>query len=313
MRIDPSDLDAEIAYRLITEDSELVHKVRDNVIVGINPASDPDGRDRVEGRWIRTGLQTVGVHVAAYDHARPLVIDPLILYSTYLGGNSNDWGMRIALDPAGNIYVAGGTTSTNFPGVTPRTSTGNAAFVTKLTASGQIIYSTYFLETDERGATGIAVDTLGNAYVTGGTSLWRATGSSDVFVAKLDPFGRVTRPAGYFFTFGGQSVDWGNRVAVDGAGNAYVTGVTDSANFPTTPGAFRRTFAGNSDGFVAKVNASGTGFVYSTLLGGRGLDSPNDIVPWQDAPASPGTVYPAAARSVVVLWAYHAIAGRQAG
>ena len=236
-----------------------------------------DGRDRIEGRWIRTGLQTVGVRVASYDRARPLVIDPLILYSSYLGGNSNDWGMDIALDAAGNIYVAGGTTSTNFPGATPRTSTVDAAFVTKLTAAGQIVYSTYLLDTDERGATGIAVDAVGNAYVTGGTSLWRATGASDVFVAKLDPFGRVTRPAGYFFTFGGQSVDWGNRVAVDGAGNAYVTGVTDSSNFPTTPGAFRRTWAGDSDGFVAKVNASGTGFVYSTLLGGRGLDSLNDI------------------------------------
>jgi len=236
-----------------------------------------DGRDRIEGHWIRTGPQTVGVRVASYDRARPLVIDPVIAYSTYLGGNSNDWVMDIALDAAGNVYVTGGTTSPNFPGATPVALTDNAAFVTKLTASGRIIYSTYLLETDERGATGIAVDTLGNAYVTGGTSLWRTTGWFDVFVAKLDAFGRVARPGGYFFTFGGQQVDYGNRVAVDGAGNAYVTGVTSSWNFPTTPGAFKRTFAGDSDGFVTKVNASGTGFVYSTLLGGRGLDSANDI------------------------------------
>jgi hypothetical protein len=236
-----------------------------------------DGRDRIAGHWIRTGSQTVGVRIASYDRARPLVIDPLIVYSSYLGGSSNDWGMDIALDAAGYIYVTGGTTSPNFPGATPHTLTDKAAFVTKLTASGHIVYSTYLLDTDERGATGIAVDAVGNAYVTGGTSLWRATGSSDVFVAKLDAFGRVARPGGYFFTFGGTSVDWGNRVAVDGAGNAYVTGVTDGGNFPTTPGAFRRTFSGDSDGFVAKVNASGTGFVYSTLLGGRGLDSANDI------------------------------------
>lgn len=236
------------------------------------------GRDRIAGQWIRTGSQTVGVRIASsYDRARPLVIDPLISYSSYLGGNSNDWGMDIALDAAGYIYVTGGTTSPNFPGATPVALTDNAAFVTKLTASGHIVYSTYLLDTDERGATGIAVDPVGNAYVTGGTSLWRATGSSDVFVAKLDAFGRVARPGGYFFTFGGTSIDWGNRVAVDGAGNAYVTGVTDGGNFPTTPGAFRRTFSGDSDGFVAKVNASGTGFVYSTLLGGRGLDSANDI------------------------------------
>src|SRR5262249_27809576 len=136
----------------------------------------------------------------------------------------------------------------------------------------------YLLETDERGATGIAVDTLGNAYVTGGTSLWRATGWGDAFVAKLDPFGRAVPPAGYFVTLGGQfGLSWGNRIAVDSGGSAYVVGVTESSSFPTTTGAFRRTPAGNADGFVAKLNATATGFVYSTLLGGSADDSLNDV------------------------------------
>src|SRR4030095_7021017 len=78
------------------------------------------GRDRIAGDWIRTGSQTVGVRIASsYDRARPLVIDPLISYSTYLGGNSNDWGMDIALDAAGNIYVTGGTTLPNFHRAAP--------------------------------------------------------------------------------------------------------------------------------------------------------------------------------------------------
>ena len=234
-------------------------------------------RDRVEGHWVRIGPQTFGVRVAEYDRTRALIIDPLIAYSSYLGGSSDDWGMDITVDAAGYIYVAGGTTSTNFPGASPRTSTSTAAFVTKLTASGQLVYSTYLLDTDGRGATGIAVDAVGNAYVTGGTSNWRATASNDVFVAKLDAFGRVARPGGYFITFGSNVVDYGNRIAVDGAGNAYVAGVTNGSGFPTTTGAFRRTWTGGADGFLSKVNSAGTAFVYSTLLGGRDDDSPNDI------------------------------------
>ena len=200
-------------------------------------------RERIAGHWVRTGAG-VGVRVGPYDRERPLVIDPLLTYSSYLGGSGDDWGMDIALDTAGNTYVAGGTTSPNFPGATPRATTSDAAFVTKLNAAGQLLYSTYLLETDERGATGIAVDPMGNAYVTGRTSHWRATASNDVFVAKLDAFGRVLRPSGYFVTFGGNLIDWGNRIAVDDAGNAYVAGVTEGGTFPTTPGAFRRVPAG---------------------------------------------------------------------
>jgi hypothetical protein len=236
-----------------------------------------DVREPVAGRWFPIGSQRVGIRLASYDRARPLVIDPLLTYSSYLGGRGDDWGMDIAVDAAGNTYVAGGTTSPDFPGAPTRSSTADAAFVSKLSASGVLLYSTYLLQTDERGATGIAVDALGNAYVTGRTSLWRATAGNDVFVAKLDAFGRVARPSGYFFTFGGTGIDWGNRIAVDGAGNAFVTGVTSGGTFPTTTGAFRRIQAGGNDAFVTKVNAAGTGFVWSTLLGGSGDDSANDI------------------------------------
>jgi hypothetical protein len=239
---------------------------------------ESDGeRDRIAGRWVITGPQKVGVRVSAYDQARPLIIDPLISYSSYLGGRGDDRGWDIALDTAGNIFVAGSTTSPSFPGAPQRDATSDVAFVTKLNAGGQLLYSTFILETSERGATGVAVDAVGNAYVTGQTSLWRATAPNDVFVAKLDAFGRIVRPFGYFFTFGGDQIEWGNRIAVDGNGNAYVAGVTDGGSFPTTPGALRRVPAGEKDAFVAKVNTAGTGLVYSTLLGGGGDDSANDI------------------------------------
>ena len=264
------DIDDDGALVLQTASGEIrqaapvVYQERDN------------SRERIAGHWVRTGSE-VGVRIGAYDRERPLVIDPLLTYSSYLGGRGDDWGMDIALDAAGNTYVAGGTASPNFPGAAPRATTSDAAFVTKLNAAGQLLYSTYLLETDDRGATGIAVDTMGNAYVTGRTSNWRATASNDVFVAKLDAFGRVMRPSGYFVTFGGNRIDWGNRIAVDGAGNVYVTGVTEGGSFPTTPGAFRRVPAGEKDAFVTKLNAAGTSFVYSTLLGGGGDDSANDI------------------------------------
>jgi hypothetical protein len=248
-------------------------------------------RERVAGRWTVEGRK-VGVQLGDYDRERTLVIDPLISYSSYLGGTGDDGGMDIAVDTAGNTYVAGGTTSPNFPGTVQRGSTANAAFVTKFNVNGQLLYSTYLLETDERGATGVAVDAMGNAYVTGRTSLYRATASNDVFVAKLDAFGRAIRPAGYFITFGGDRIDYGNRIAVDGAGNVYVTGTTQGGTFPTTSGAFRRTPAGEHDAFVTKINAAGTAFVYSTLLGGSADESANDL-----ALDAFGNVYPRAARN----------------
>jgi hypothetical protein len=263
--------DRDGALVLHTQDGQLRHSAP------LVYQEDARERTRVAGKWVFTGAHEVGVRMSPYDRARPLVIDPLISYSSYLGGRGDDLGWDVALDAGGNVYVTGATTSPTFPGATPRGTTSSAAFVTKLNAAGQLLYSTFLLDTDERGATGIAVDSAGNAYVTGQTSLYRATGSNDVFVAKLDAFGRTLRPAGYFVTFGGSRIDTGQRIAVDGSGNAFVAGVTASGNFPITSGAFRRVPAGGRDAFVTKINAAGTSIAYSTLLGGSGDDSANDI------------------------------------
>src|SRR5437667_1507653 len=197
-------------------------------------------RREIDGGYVRQGANRVCIQLAAYDTARPLIIDPLVLsYSTYLGGGAGDWGNGIAVDAAGNAYVTGYTASSDFPTTAgtfqPNFGGGAGAFVTKLNPTGTaLVYSTYLFG-NGGGGNGIAVDADGNAYVAGGG-----------FVAMLDPTGAVLV---YSKFFDGS----GNGIAVDVDRNGYVTGQTDSPNFPTTIGAFQTTFAGG-DAFVMKVD-----------------------------------------------------------
>src|SRR5206468_4241497 len=134
------------------------------------PRNDERLTNNVERNSI--GIQ-VGFQVAAYDVTKPLIIDPVLSYSTYLGGNGRDGGFDIAVDAAGNAYVAGFTSSPNFPTASPFQANGDGfgdAFVTKLNAAGSaLLYSTYLGGSGEDGGLGIAVDAAGNAYVTGFT------------------------------------------------------------------------------------------------------------------------------------------------
>ena len=177
-----------------------------------------DGRRwTLDAKFVLTGKHRVGFRVAAYDRSQPLVIDPALVYSTYLGGSGEDFGYGIAIDGSGNAYVTGQTQSTNFP-------TTAGAFQT----------------------------TLGGA------------GATNAFIAKLNADGSALVYSTYL---GGNYFDEGSAIAVDGSGNAYVTGWADSANFPTTPGAFQTTFPGYTQFFAAKLNASGSTLIYSTFLG----------------------------------------------
>jgi len=249
-------------------------------------------RTEVEGGYVLKGAKRVGFELAAYDRSRPLVIDPVLSYSTYLGGAGFDDGYAIAVDAAGSAYVAGSTTSANFPTTSGAAQARGMFFVTKLNPTGSaLIYSTYLAGGNPFAcvAPDIAVDPDGNAYVTGcvsapdgfgqdfpttaGAFQTMSGGGVDAFVTKLNPTGSALVYSSYL---GGESDDSGHGIAVDAAGNAYVTGWTRSNAFPTTPDAFQ-TVGGDgyhsSVAFVTKVNPSGSALVYSTYLDRSGFGS----------------------------------------
>jgi hypothetical protein len=245
------------------------------------------GKHYVDGRYVLRSDQSVAFQVAPYDPAKPLVIDPVLAYSTYLGGSGDDFGSRVAVDAAGNAYVIGSTSSANFrttPGAFQATLRGGQdAVVSKLNAAGSaLLYSTYLggRSDDGLGLGGIAIDASGNTYVTGLTSSFdfptipgafqtTLRGVRNAFVTKLNAAGSALLYSTYL---GGSSEDYGLGIAIDASGKAYVTGIADSSNFPTTPGAFQTT-CGLGGGFVSKLSAAGSALVYSTYLCGSSYGS----------------------------------------
>jgi beta-propeller repeat-containing protein/beta-propeller uncharacterized protein DUF5122 len=202
-------------------------------------------------------------------------------YSTFLGGRGWDEPADIAIDPAGRAYVTGTTPSTDFPttpGAFDRTLGGEVdAFVTGFSPQGSsLVYSTLLGGSGYDPAFGIGVDSAGHAFVSGDTTspdfpttpgAYDPTfnGEADAYVSKLTPDGSAL----VYSTFvGGRDGDAGFGSALDAAGEAFVTGLTTSGDFPTTPGAFDTTYNGANDAFVAKLNADGSALVYSTFLGG---------------------------------------------
>ena len=238
-------------------------------------------RQEIESRYVLQGGSQVGFELAIYDMSQPLIIDPVLSYSTYLGGSQLDSIHGISLDSSGNIYVFGNTFSSNFPTQSPfQGYVGNKdVFVAKLNASGSaLIYSTYLGGSAVDESTGgIAVDGSGNAYITGITfssdfptlNPVQASfgGDRDVFVAKLNASGSTLAYSTYL---GGSGRDESRDIAVDGSGNAYITGLTVSSNFPTQNALQPSYRGGGSSGFVSKLNASGSAVVYSTYIGGSG-------------------------------------------
>jgi hypothetical protein len=321
-----------------------------NLLIGPVQLSKPviyqmRGNTRVDiaGSYELKGKNTVGFKVASYDKTRPLIIDPQLIYSTFLGDSGRDSGNGIAVDSLGNAYIAGTTDSLISPGLP-------TAVVTKLNPTGGAeLYRTIIGGSDVDIGIGVAVDGLGAAYVCGftfsgdffttfGSFQPALSGPDDGFVAKLNSAGTIvystllggsdfeivpdiavepntgstfvvgftasndfpttasafqtTKPSSdgipttfvtklnptgsgliYSTYLGGSQLTQGISIATNGlAGNAFVTGVTDSADFPTTSNVFQSNLAGSGDVFLTKLNHDGSGLVYSTYFGGSSFD-----------------------------------------
>jgi len=237
------------------------------------------------------GAHEVGFLLGRYDPSRELTIDPVLSWSTYLGGSSYEDGSAVTTDAQGNVYVTGVTYSTDFPttpGAFQRQFKTIDVFVSKFDPTGSsLIYSTYLGGHDYEESTAIAVDGAGSAYVTGWTesddfpttpgAFQRRAKWQDAFLTKLDPSGSSlvysTRLGGENSrSSSGGSDDYGLGVAVDSSGRAFVFGDTTTRRFPVTDNAFQRTFHGWYDSFVAKFDSSGSALLYSTYIGGTGFD-----------------------------------------
>jgi hypothetical protein len=213
-----------------------------------------------------------------------------LAYSTFLGGATYEEGSKVVVDPTGEAYVAGLTSSPDFP-TTPGAfdQTYNGAFdgfATKLARDGSSLeYATFLGGTGDDQAFDVAVDPLGDAYVTGatGSSDFPTTpgafdgtqnGPRDAFVTQLNR--DATAPV-YSTFLGGTGDDFGTGVFLDPKRNAYVSGGTSSLDFPITPGAFDSSQNGSYDAFATRLNREGSAPVYSTFLGGIGFESGQDV------------------------------------
>ncbi len=282
-------------------------------------------RQAVAGGYRLINRHTVVFAIGKYDHQLPLVIDPVLSFSTYFGGNSSDNAWSIALDTNGFIYIAGQTLSKQMSATNPAPFSTPGAFQTNFAGGGltgdafvakfdnqgsNLIYLTYLGGNADDAAYSLAVDGAGDAYVTGFTdspnfpvtnsvpggvqglsNSMRISGTvgpsgyypGDAFVAELSPSGSNLVYSTYL---GGSATDAGVSMAIDPFGNAYVTGVTYSTNFPTTPNAFQKTLAVpngvfqayfNANAFVTEISANGTNLLYSSYFGGTNFDQGDGI------------------------------------
>lgn len=242
----------------------------------------------VDSAFVLENDRDVRIRVGDYDRAHALVIDPVVSYATYLGGNSFEQGTAIAVDANGNAFVTGYTMSTDFPTVSAYDrSLGKSGdvdvFVSKLNAAGTaLVWSTYLGGAGSADrAVGIAVDAAGSAYITGQTAAgnfpvsataWqKASPGGGAFIAKLSPGGNTLAYSTYV------TGATGHAIAVDAGGSAYVVG-SATPTFTTTQGALQPAPANASaTGFVVKLNATGSAPVYSTFLGGNGNDQATTV------------------------------------
>jgi hypothetical protein len=236
-----------------------------------------DGERRpVEGRYLLDGDE-VAFALGDYDRSRMLVIDPVITYSTYLGGSGADQANGVAVDGAGYFYVSGETSSIDFPGAgsTPDDIYGSDLFVSRYAPDGSLVYAAYLAGSGPEWEGRLAADDAGNAYVVGVTDSAdypvanpiqagpTYAGGRAVVVSKLGPQGQLL-----FSTYLGGSADYGYGIDVDGNGHAWVTGAA-TYDFPVTPGAYQTTTTWGDDSFLARIDTVSGQLVFSTYIGAQ--------------------------------------------
>lgn len=272
-------LDSDGSLQLITKDGKSVKMHKPIVYQKI--AGD---KHKISGSFVLLRKNIIGFKIGAYDKSKPLIIDPTLIFSTYFGGSGGDeTGKGVVFSDVSTAYLAGSTNSLDFPVSSPFQSSNvskqRAAFISKF-QNNVLIYSTYLGGTgDFNEANAIAVDSLGNAYVTGLTNSqdfptrnpFQSTnkGSSlTTFVTKLNSTGNNLVYSTYLGGSGGYESARG--IAVDSLGNAYTTGFTNSHDFPTKNAFQSANLGSDVTAFVSKLNSSGNALVYSTYLGGEG-------------------------------------------
>jgi hypothetical protein len=241
----------------------------------------------VDGEFVLLAQNDIGFEIGPYNLAQTLIIDPVLLYSTFLGGSNQDIGHAIAVDSAGNAYVTGATFSINFPvvnAIQPSNIGNPDVFVTKINSAGSaLIFSTYLGGVNNNQGLGIALDSSSDAYITGSTSspnfpitagVFQSlmTGNTNAFITKVTSTGALS----YSTYLGGNNSDFGNAIAVDGSGNAYIAGFTSSTTFPLM-NPIQATLNGFNNAFITKINSNATALIYSTYLGGSGTDHAQGI------------------------------------
>ncbi len=287
---DPSQIEIEYdgIYSLeLTPDGEMTIESAWGTIVEERPFLYQmiDGRQRViAGHFVVLSENSFGFKIdSEYDHDQNLIIDPLLRYSTYLGGGDTDAAKAIAVNSAGNCFVGGETASDDFPTHLPyQTSLSGSRdiFVTKFDSLGTgLVFSTYIGGTGLERCFGIAVSSQGESFLTGETwstnfptkNAYQSTngGGSDAYVVRLGADGDTLVYATYV---GGSAGDYGRGIAVDSDDFAYVAGETGSSNFPTQSPIYGSFNGGATDAFVFKIDSAGGSLSYSTYLGGTNDD-----------------------------------------
>jgi hypothetical protein len=272
----------------ISEDGDLTMKTEVGFVSMKQPViyQEMGGhRRRINGKYVILDDETIGFRVEEYDRSKPLTIDPVLSYSTFLGGTAADSATQLVVDSNGNVYVTGETFSTSFRSDTRRfgpQGTSSDAFVAKLSASGQLIYSTIIGGSDRDSAKSIKNDEFENVFVAGSTfskdfpliNPIQSTpgGQEDAFVLQLDKQG-VLQFSTYF---GGSGDDSAVAVAVETSG-IYFAGTTNSIDFPRTPLPPPVTIMGY-DVFAARLTVSTPSIVYARPFGGSGNDIANGMV-----------------------------------